>query len=139
MPRCRTGELPGVFLFDLEALEELAAGALARRREAVPQAEAILAEEFAEFRAWQRALGALPAIHSVNEWAEELRQRELTYLPEGMNGEMREAVDSLTRRLVKKILGRPASRVVKGMEQEDPSMPTPDHLRRLFGLDDSEL
>ena len=53
-------------------------------------------------------------------------------------GEVRDAVEKLTRRLVKKILGRPTSRVVQGMESEDPAMPTPDHLRSVFGLDEEE-
>ncbi len=113
-PRPAIAELPGVFLYHLDALEELVAGALAQRREAVPDVEAILAEEYGEFRAWQRTLGALPAIHSMNEWAEQIRQRELSYLPETVNGEVREAVEKLTRRLVKKILARPTSRVVRG-------------------------
>ena len=131
-------DLPGVFLYHLDALEELVAGALAKRHEAVPEVEAILAEEYGQFRSWQRTLGALPAIHSMNEWAELIRQKELSYLPEQVNGEVREAVDKLTRRLVKKILARPASRVVQGMEKEDPSMPTPDHLRSLFGLEEKK-
>lgn len=129
-------ELPGVFLYHLDALEELVAGALAHRREAVPAVETILAEEYGEFRAWQRTLVAMPAIHSMNEWAEEVRQKELSYLPETVNGEVREAVEKLTRRLVKKILARPTSRVVRGMEKDDPSLPTADHLRSLFGLED---
>jgi glutamyl-tRNA reductase len=131
-------DLPGVFLYHLDALEELVAGALAQRHEAVPEVEAILAEEYGEFRAWQRTLGALPAIHSMNEWAELIRQKELSYLPAEVNGEVREAVEKLTRRLVKKILARPASRVVQGMEKADPSLPTPDHLRSLFGLEEKE-
>lgn len=131
-------ELPGVFLYHLDALEDMVSGALAQRREAVPEVETILSEEFGGFRAWQRTLGALPAIHSMNEWAELIRQKELSYLPEDVNGEVRDAVEKMTRRLVKKILARPASRVVKGMEKEDPSLPTPDHLRSVFGLEEKE-
>ena len=131
-------ELPGVFLYHLDGLEELVAGALAQRHEAVPEVEAILAEEYGNFRSWQRTLGALPVIHSMNEWAELIRQKELSYLPEEVNGEVRAAVEKLTLRLVKKILARPASRVVQGMEKEDPSLPTPDHLRSLFGLEEKE-
>jgi hypothetical protein len=35
-------------------------------------------------------------------------------------------------------LARPAAQVRKGMEDDDPTMPTPAHLERLFGLDDEE-
>jgi glutamyl-tRNA reductase len=131
--------LPGVFLYHLDALEELVAGSLAQRREAVGDVETILAQEYADFRAWYRTLDALPAIKSMQAWAEQMRQSELAHLPEHVNGEVRQAVEKLTRRLVKKLLARPTARVVKGMEREDPSMPTPDHLRSVFGLGESEV
>ncbi|MFV1958419.1 MAG: glutamyl-tRNA reductase [Planctomycetota bacterium] len=134
MAEPRIGELPGVFLYDLDALEELVAGSLARRREAVPAVEAILAREFADFRAWYRTLEALPAIHSMQAWAEEIRQKELSYLSEDLDESTRGAVEKMTRRLVQKLLGRPVSRVVRGREKQDPSLPTPAHLERVFGL-----
>jgi glutamyl-tRNA reductase len=129
-------DLPGVFLYDVEDLEDLVAAALAVRREAVPAVEAILAEEFAHFRAWQRTIRAHPTLRSLQEWAEDLRRRELSSLPPTLPPEAREAVEGVTRRLVQKLLGRPASRVVRGMEREDPTMPTPEHLRSVFGLAD---
>ena len=132
------GDLPGVFLYDLEALEEMVAGSLARRREAVADVETLLAQEFTDFRAWYRTLEVLPAIHSIQEWAETIRQKELGYLPAQVNGEVRAAVEKMTRRLVNKLLARPTSRVVRGMEKDDPSMPTPDHLRSVFGLGEKE-
>ena len=59
-----------------------------------------------------------------------------TALPETLAPEAREAVETLTRRLVQKLLGRPASRVVQGMEKQDPNMPTPEHLKSVFGLEE---
>ncbi len=132
------GDLPGVFLYDLEALEEMVAGSLAKRRESVADVETLLAQEFTDFRSWYRTLEALPAIHSIREWAEAIRQKELGYLPAEVNGEVRAAVEKMTNRLVNKLLARPTSRVVRGMEKEDPSMPTPDHLRSVFGLGEKE-
>lgn len=131
-------QLPGVFLYHLDALEELVAASLAGRHEAVGEVETILAQEYGEFRAWSRTLEALPAIQSMQAWAESLRAKAVSHLPEQVSGEVRDAVDELTKRLVKKLLARPTARVVKGMEQEDPSMPTPDHLRSVFGLHETE-
>jgi glutamyl-tRNA reductase len=129
-------DLPGVFLYDVEDLEDMVAGAVAVRREAVPAVEAILAEEFGQFRAWQRTLRAHPTLRSLQEWAEEVRRDELQRLPRGLAPDTLEAIDEATRRLVQKLLGRPASRVVEGMAKEDPTLPTPEHLRAVFGLDD---
>lgn len=130
------GELPGVFLYDLESLEALVATALAGRREAVPRAEAIVDEEFARFRDWMKAQGALPAIRSLHEWAEEVRRAELAHLPPGLAPDVEQALDELTRRLVRRLLGRPAARVAEGARGADPRLPTAEHLRSLFGLDE---
>ena len=138
VPRCvdpAVTDIPGVFLYDLEAIEALMAKSLAGRREAVPAVEAILAEELNGFRAWARTRRAVPAIRSLNEWAEALRRAELDRLPRNASPETRAAVDEATRRLVERLLRRPAARVRQGVERQDPALPTPDHLKNVFGLD----
>lgn len=130
------GDLAGAFLYDLESLEALVATALAARREAVPRVEAILDEEFARFHDWSRGQVALPAIRSLNEWAEEVRRAEVGLLPEDFPPAARPAVEALTRRLVQKLLGRPAARVAEGARASDPRLPTPEHLKSLFGLEE---
>jgi glutamyl-tRNA reductase len=127
---------PGVFLYSVEDLERLVAAALAVRREAVPAAEGIVAEELGRLRTWHRGLRVHPALKSLNDWAEDLRQAEMSHLPADLPGPAREAVESLTRRLVQKLLGRPASRVVQGAETADPNLPTAEHLKSVFGLDE---
>jgi glutamyl-tRNA reductase len=130
------GRLPGVFVYDLDSLEAQVATALAGRREAVPRVEAILDEELARVRDWARTVTALPVIRSLHEWAEELRTQALAELPPGLDPATSEAVDALTRRLVKRLLGRPTARVAEGARAADPRLPTADHLKHLFGLDD---
>lgn len=141
VPRCAepaAGQLAGVFLYDLETLEEMVAGALATRREAVPAVESIVRQELERYRAWQRGLRAVPTIRSLNQWAEAIRQAELGYLPEDLPPEARTAVERLTRRLVQRLLGRATARVVKGTSAGDPKLPTAEHLRSVFGLDEGE-
>ncbi len=132
------GDLPGMFLYDLEALEQMVANALATRREAVATVESIVQKELAAFQTWLRGRGAMPAIRTLNEWAESIRQSELSWLPEDMPPEVRARVDKLTRRLVKRLLGRAAARVVKGHGEENPDLPTADDLRSVFGLEEGE-
>jgi glutamyl-tRNA reductase len=132
------GDLPGIFLYDLESLEQLVANALASRREAVPAVEALVQKELDEFAAWVRGRRAMPAIHTLNEWAESIRQSELAWLPEDLTPDMRARIDKLTKRLVKRLLGRAAARVVKGHGDGDPNLPTADDLRSVFGLDEGD-
>lgn len=129
-------DLPGVFLYDLEAVEALLSRSLTGRREAVPAAESILSEEFAGFRAWLRSRAVVPAIRTLQAWAEEIRRAELSHLPPALPPDTRAAVDEVTRRIVEKILRRPAARVRQGAEAADPGLPTPEHLRHVFGLDE---
>src|SRR5262249_29201092 len=139
VPRCvdaAIAQVPGVFLYDLEALEAIVAKSLEDRRRAVPAAEALVREEIEEFRVWARTRRAAPAIRSLREWAEELRRSELERLPADASPQTRAAVDEATRRLVERLLRRPSARVARGMERGDPALPTPDHLRNVFGLGD---
>jgi glutamyl-tRNA reductase len=141
VPRCvdaAVAEVPGVFLYDLEALEAIVAKSVDERRGSVPACESIVREELDEFRAWARTRRAAPAIRSLVEWAESLRRAELARLPEGTSPEVRAAVDEATRRLVERLLRRPSARVRQGVERDDPALPTPDHLRNLFGLGDDD-
>jgi glutamyl-tRNA reductase len=134
----RATDVPGVFLWDLEAVEALVAKSLAARREAVPAAEALVHEELAGLRAWARTLRAVPAIRSLHAWAEDVRRGELAQLPADTPSSTRAAVEEITRRLVERLLRRPAARVRRGVEEGDPALPTPDHLRNLFGLPEGE-
>lgn len=141
LPRCvqpEVGALSGVFLYDLEALERLVADALTARREAVPAVESIVGEELAGFRAWLRGRGAVPAIRSLHEWAESIRAAELAYLPADLPDETRRAVEKLTRRLVRRLLGRASARVVQGAGSDDPALPTVADLRSVFGLEEGD-
>ena len=64
------------------------------------------------------------------------REQELGYLDGDLPPDAQARVDQMTRRLVRRLLGRPTGRVVKGAEAEDPSLPTFEHLKHVFGLDE---
>ena len=141
VPRCiapEASETRGVFLYDLEALERMVAGAVASRRESIPEVESLLRGELDEFATWLRGRGAMPALRSLHDWAESIRTAEMRWLPDDADEETREAVDRLTRRLVQRLLGRATARVVKGTGSEDPELPTAQDLRSLFGLEEGE-
>lgn len=141
VPRCvaaEVAEVQGVFLYDLEALERMVAGALSTRRESIPAVEALLRTELDGFARWLRGRGALPALRSLHDWAESIRAAEMRWLPEDADEETRAAVDRITRRLVQRLLGRATARVVKGTGSKDGELPTAEDLRSLFGLEEGE-
>lgn len=130
--------LPGVFLYDLEAIEGMVQEALAERRQAVGEVDAIIEQSVEKYRAWLRARSAIPAIQSLNSWAEAIRLEEFEFARRHFGIEDSEALEHLSRRIVKRLLGRAAERVVKGAQEQDPSFPTADHLRHVFGLEERE-
>src|SRR5205085_9732341 len=106
--------IPGCTVRNVDDLEDVAASSLDRRLREVPRAEAIVAEEAAEFAAWQRELAAAPAIASLRRRAEEIRAAELARAAgrlADLSPTERRAVESLTAQIVGKLLHIPTVRV----------------------------
>jgi glutamyl-tRNA reductase len=110
----QVADLPGVRLFDLDALQHHLASSLARRAREAPRVEAILAEMQAEFEQYLAMLDVFPLIAELHQRAEAIRQAELEKtlrrLPDLGEAE-REHLDALTQALVKKILHAPITRL----------------------------
>ena len=108
------GELPGVRLYDMDALQTHLGQSLAQREEAVPQAQVILAEEHTAFNEYLALLDVFPLIAEMHQRAETIRQAELDktlrHLPELSEAE-RQRLEALTLALVKKILRTPIVRL----------------------------
>ena len=131
------GQLRNVFLYDLDDLQRIVDAALDRRRDAVPRAEAIVAEEVEAFWSWYSALEAVPTIRALRDWAEELRRAEveavLRRLPHA-DETTRAALERLSRSLVQKLLHRPTVRLREAASDGHARVAV-DTVRFLFELD----
>lgn len=130
------GKLPNVFLHDIDALQSLIERNLKRRREEVPQVEAIVEEELQRFLVWYRGLEAEPLLARLQRRAEKIRREELERVRGRFPAESQDELDHLTRALVKKILHHPSMRL-RGRRGED-DLPHLDLVRELFSLDDDD-
>lgn len=115
-------ELGGVYRFDIDDLDQLAQTGKAARDEAAREAELIIAEEVE--RTWRQLQveSVRSSIGEVVRHAEALRQGELARagrVLDGLEAEQREAVDAMTRALVKKVLHLPLTQVRSLAEQGD--------------------
>jgi glutamyl-tRNA reductase len=132
------GALDGCFLYDIDDLESVVAESLAGRRREAPLAEAIVDAEAERFRAWQASLDVVPAIASLRARAEEIRASELERA-RGRLGELteneRNAVESITARIVDKLLHLPTVRMKEAAAGADGAVYA-DTVRHLFGLED---
>jgi glutamyl-tRNA reductase len=130
-------ELDGCFLYDIDDLESVVAASIAGRRREAARAEAIVAEEAERFRGWQASREVVPAIASLRAWAEEIRAAELERTRGRLSGEQQEVVDSVTARLVDKLLHLPTVRLKEAAAGADGGSYA-EAVRHLFGLGDEK-
>jgi glutamyl-tRNA reductase len=130
------GDLPNVFLYDIDDLSQVVEGTLERRRSEISLAEEIIRESAREFRAWYRARSVVPLIRELRGRAEDLREAETARalrLLGHLSPEDRTAVENLTRQLLNKVLHSPTARLreaaADGREGE-----ITEAARYLFGL-----
>jgi glutamyl-tRNA reductase len=131
-------ELSGCYLYDIDDLRAVVEDSLAGRRREAEAAEAIVASEADEFRAWQAALDVVPAIASLRARAEEIRAGELERV-EARLGRLTEAerrtIESMTAQIVNKLLHLPTVRMKQAATAAD-GVVYADTVRHLFGLED---
>ncbi|MCG8402805.1 MAG: glutamyl-tRNA reductase [Firmicutes bacterium] len=69
--------LPGVKLYDIDALQNVVDNNLMERKRAAIQAEGIIEAEVDEFARWQGAQFVIPTITALKKLGEEIKQKEL--------------------------------------------------------------
>jgi glutamyl-tRNA reductase len=133
----RVGELPGVRLTDIDDLRGLVAGGRSGIVEEVARAEGIIREEARRYAARRREARLVPLIEALHARGEEVRAAELQRLASrlaDLSETERQAVDAATRRIVRRLLHDPISRL-KNMAGRGVEDPHAEVLAKLFGLD----
>jgi glutamyl-tRNA reductase len=114
-------ELPDCYLYDIDDLEAVVHETARGRESEFAKAESIALEEAGRFRDWLAARDVAPAIASIREQAEAIRQGELAKASAWL-GELsereRNAVDSLTTQIVNKLLHEPIVRLKEAAAAE---------------------
>jgi len=108
------GDLENVFLYDIDDLEQIVTGNLARRRDEIPAAERIILEAVTDYWRWYAARDVVPVIRALRNRAEATRRREVAKALAKLghlSAADREAVERLTRQLLAKLLHAPTVRL----------------------------
>ncbi len=108
------GEVPNIFLYQIDDLRQIVEDNLERRQKEIPRAERIVETAVAEFWAWHSARDVGPLIRELRGRGERLRaaeleraMRRLRHLPP----EDQAAVEALSRQLLNKVLHAPTARL----------------------------
>ncbi|HET6342805.1 MAG TPA: glutamyl-tRNA reductase [Gemmatimonadota bacterium] len=104
--------LPGVRLFDLDDLREWSSVSVAPGT--LEAARAIVEDETRDFQGWLAGRTAVPTIRELHERAEAILDAELGMIPESE----RETARRFGRRLMRKLLHPPVSRLKDGAASE---------------------
>ncbi|MCS6798907.1 MAG: glutamyl-tRNA reductase [Myxococcota bacterium] len=132
----QVGRLDNVFLYDVDDLEDVAAGNRERRRARAEQAERIVDAEVEAFERWRRALVLTPTIVALRERFRATVRAEIErlYAREARSdGPPGRGVEAAVEAIVNKLLHAPTDELRRALAEER-SLPLLDALRTLFRL-----
>lgn len=133
-PACE--RLDGLDVVDLEDVRAVAEAG--DTGQSMTEAQAIIDEETARFRAWTHAVSVEPTIRALRERADEVRTEELERLASRLSHldeDEREAVEAVTRGIINTLLHEPTVRL-KGLADRGGAEHYAIALRELFDLDE---
>jgi glutamyl-tRNA reductase len=115
-------KLEGIFVYDIDDLQAVAAAHMAERSREASDAETLIAGEVERFQQRQRTVNVAPAIVALQRHAEEIRQSELRRMQPrlgSLSAEQIAAVEALTRGLVNKFLHPPMQALKQAAREND--------------------
>jgi glutamyl-tRNA reductase len=128
--------LEGIFLYDIDDLQSVAATHLAERTREAADAEAMIAAEVERFLGKLRTVDVAPAIVGLQQRAEELRVAELKRVQArlgGLTAEQLAAVEALSRGLMNKFLHPPMQALKAAAREGD--VARIEAIRETYALD----
>ena len=115
-------KLEGLFVYDIDDLQQVAAAHMKERSRSASDAETMIAGEVERFHQRQRTVNVAPAIVALQRQAEDLRQAEHRRMQARLSTltpEQLEAVEALTRGLVNKFLHPPMLALKQAAREND--------------------
>ena len=99
--------VPGILVYNIDAIQSKASAALQRRLDAVPHVRAIIAESIAGLSDWAKEMMVSPTIQKLKNALEQIRQEEMDRFQKKLTPEEAKRVDEVTKSLMQKILKQP--------------------------------
>jgi glutamyl-tRNA reductase len=133
-------KVDGLFVYDIDDLQQAVASHVADRKKEAERAEDIVNLEVERFHAKLQTLDVVPTIVSLQDHLETIRQAEIDRV-RGRLGplspEQEIAIEALTRGIVNKIMHTPIS-TLKTAARESEATTVVDLVRRLFNLQEKD-
>jgi len=133
----RLADLDNVYLYNIDDLDRLVERNLARRRQEVPKAEAIVEFEVAQFDRWLASRGVAPTIRLLQRHLAAIREGQIERYGRKFSDADRGQLDVFTQALCSQILHKPLA-LLKDLASNGSTsqrLATVDLVRHLFDLD----
>ena len=130
-------KLDGIFVYDIDDLQQVVSSHVADRRAEADRAEAIVQMEVDKFQARLQTLDVVPTIVSLQEHLETVRQAEIDRVRGRLGSltpEQELAVEALSRGIINKIMHTPITTLKTAARESSEVTTVVDLVRRLFGL-----
>ena len=121
----------GVTLVHLDQLSQMTDDTLAKRKEYVPQALAIIDEVKHEFITWTQARKFAPTINALKAKLEEIKQNELNYQKKKIENFDQDQAEIITSRIIQKITTHFANHLKNETTEVDESI---EWIEKIFQL-----
>ena len=125
-----------MFLYDIDDLEQVVKANLKERMREAHRGEQIAEQEVEKLMRRLKTLDVVPTIVDLQEHLETIRRQELLRMQSRfgeLTPEQQEAIELLTRGLVKKIMHSPISHL-KVLAQQPDGLKMVETVRRIFNL-----
>ena len=132
----RASEIPNVFCKDLNDLNAVIAANVEKRREEIPQAEAIISEELEEFVAWHAMAPVRPVIAELHRRAESIARDMLDEHRKRFPEESFADVEKLVNAVVRRIIAQPLARLLERPKEDEDVHERISKVRDVFGMDE---
>jgi glutamyl-tRNA reductase len=129
-------DLDGIFVYNIDDLQQVVASHLGDRKKEAVRAEALVEEEVRRFQQRAHTAEVVPTIVSLQQHLETLRQAELDRVRGRlgtMTPEQEMAIEALTRGIINKIMHTPIT-TLKSAARDAESTTVVEVVRKLFNL-----
>lgn len=135
----RVGDLPNVFLYDIDDLQGIVEANLAERERAAANITNMIGEEVVQFKDWVATLGVVPVISALRKKANRIQQETMTSIENKMpdlTERERKILSKHTKSIINQLLKEP---ILQAKEMAN-SPKANEQLRlfqQIFGIEDA--
>ncbi|MFB6264530.1 MAG: glutamyl-tRNA reductase [Bradymonadaceae bacterium] len=132
------GDLPGVYLYDMDDLESVVEDNLQARRAEIPAAEAVVDDFVDQWESWRQQLQVDPTISTLARYFEDVRQQELARHEGDISEDEMDRLERFSKGLVKKLLHFPITNLRSAVEDNSLSQEQLQTVWSLYNLREFE-